>query len=53
MEIMMARNMPISENLHTAFLSRDATEDFTIILARLAGLSNQPVSLEHLILGTS
>jgi hypothetical protein len=42
-ERMVARNMPFTENLHKAFLSKVATEDFTLILTRMVGLKNKPV----------
>ncbi len=42
MERMMARNIAFNENLYRAFLSKDATEDFTIILTRMAGFSEKP-----------
>ena len=45
MERMMARNMPLSDNLYRACLSKDATEDFIIILIRMAGFAEAPVRL--------
>jgi hypothetical protein len=37
MERMMTRHMPFSENLYRAFLSKEAIEDFTVILTRATG----------------
>jgi hypothetical protein len=51
MERMVARNILFSENLHRVFLSKDAAEDFTLILTRMAGFTDKPVrvSSTHMI----
>jgi hypothetical protein len=48
MERMVARNMPFLENLYRAFLSNDTIEDFTLILTRMAGITDKPVRISSI-----